>query len=375
MICHVLAPAEVGGLERVVRALAVGHRGLGHEVHVMAVLGRADGSHPFVEALRCEEIPVHEVVLPPRRYLRERRRVGRLCRELAPDIVHTHGYRCDVVDSGVARRLGIATVTTVHGFTGGGAKNRLYEWLQRRAYRKFDAVVAVSRPQVERLEGAGVPASKIHLLRNAWIGMEEPLDRSVARQRLNLDASGFQIGWVGRVSREKGLDVLLDALPNLADMPLEVTVLGDGRERAPLQARVERSNLASRVNWVGVVPGAARLLGAFDALVLSSRTEGTPMILFEAMAAGVPIVATRVGGVPDVVTEAEARLVPPEDPSALAAAIRAVTDDPEATRRRVEAARRRLEEEFAPDPWLAQYESLYRSVGRSTSDRLASGDS
>lgn len=360
-------------MERVVQALAVGHSGLGHEVHVVAVLDQAERSHPFAEVLSREEIPVHEVVLPPRRYRRERQRVGRLCRELAPDIVHTHGYRCDVVDSGVARRLGIATVTTVHGFTGGGAKNRLYEWLQRRAYRKFDAVVAVSRPQVERLERAGVPASKIHLLRNAWVGMEEPLDRTVALERLNLDGSRFQIGWVGRLSREKGLDVLLDALPHLADMPLELTVLGDGRERAPLQARVERSDFAPRVNWVGVVPGAARLLGAFDALVLSSRTEGTPMILFEAMAAGVPIVATRVGGVPDVVTEAEARLVPPEDPTALAAAVRAVRDEPEATRRLVEAARRRLEAQFAPDPWLAQYESLYRSVRRSTSDRLPSG--
>lgn len=358
VICHVLAPARVGGLERVVRALAVGHSGRGHHVHVIAVLDWPEGPHPFVEELRGGTVHVHELRLPPRRYLRERRRVEELCRRSTPDVVHTHGYRCDVVDSGAARRLGIATVTTVHGFTGGGAKNRLYEWLQRRAYRKFDAVVAVSRPQVERLQRAGVAASKIHLLRNAWLGMEEPLARPLAQERLHLDGSRFQIGWVGRVSREKGLDVLLDALPHLAGFPLEVTVIGDGRERAPLQNRVKRSDLMPCVNWAGIVPGASRLLRAFDVLVLSSRTEGTPMVLFEAMAAGVPIVATRVGGVPDVVTEAEARLVPPEDPATIAAAVRAVRDEAEATRRRVEAARRRLEERFAPDPWLTRYESL-----------------
>jgi glycosyltransferase involved in cell wall biosynthesis len=368
LICHVLAPAEVGGLERVVQALAVGHTRLGHQVHVAAVLDRDDAPHPFVEPLKCAGITVHELAPPPRRYLQERRRIKGLFRRLHPDIVHTHGYRCDVVDSGAARRLGIATVTTVHGFTGGGPKNRLYEWLQRKAYRRFDAVVAVSRAQVKLIKRAGVPASKIHLLRNAWLGMEEPLDRSVARERLKLDGSRFQIGWVGRVSREKGLDVMLAALPHLADIPLTLTVFGDGSERARLQARTAGSDLASRVNWAGVVPDAASLLGAFDALVLSSRTEGTPMVLFEAMAAGVPIVASRVGGVPDMVTETEARLVPPEDPAALATAVRALKEEPEPTQRRVEAARRRLAVEFTPDPWLAQYEALYRSIRRSPAD-------
>jgi glycosyltransferase involved in cell wall biosynthesis len=119
------------------------------------------------------------------------------------------------------------------------------------------------------------------------------------------------------------------------------------------------------ITWHGVVPDAGRLLRAFDVLVLSSRTEGTPMVVLEAMAAGVPIVATRVGGVPDVLSSADAMLVPPEDPAALAAAIRAVHDHPDAARSRADSARRRLDTEFALAPWLARYEAIYRQVQRS----------
>src|SRR5713101_3623616 len=91
-----------------------------------------------------------------------------LGRRLRPAVVHTHGYRPDVVDAGAARRLGIPTVTTVHGFTGGGWKNRFYERVQRRSHRRFDAVVAVSRPLVEQLLRDGVPPRRLHLVQNAW---------------------------------------------------------------------------------------------------------------------------------------------------------------------------------------------------------------
>ena len=104
------------------------------------------------------------------------------------------------------------------------------------------------------------------------------------------------------------------------------------------------------------------MFAAFDVFVLSSRTEGTPIALFEAMAAGVPIVATRVGGVPDVVSPLEAALVPAEDPVALAAEIRAIYRDPATGQRRARAARARLERDFSVAPWLDRYEAIYRLV-------------
>ena len=132
---------------------------------------------------------------------------------------------------------------------------------------------------------------------------------------------------------------------------------------APLWKRARAgSSWAVACTGRGCAEEAARLYRAFDAFVLSSRTEGTPIALFEAMAAEVPIVATRVGGVPDVVGETEAWLVDPEDSQAIARALAAIRADPAEARRRCEAARRRLEEDFSLEPWIERYEDLYRSL-------------
>jgi glycosyltransferase involved in cell wall biosynthesis len=304
------------------------------------------------------------VAIPSRAYLRERAAVAHLCRQVRPDVVHSHGYRPDVLDAGVARHLGTPVVTTVHGFTGGGWRNRWYEWLQCRALRRFDAVVAVSQPLVERLARAGVPRSRIHAVPNAWCEHARPLGREAARQALGLPQDGFVVGWVGRLSAEKGPDVLLDALPHVGELPLVVSVVGNGVERVALETRARALGLNGRVRWHGAAPDAGRLFAAFDVFVLSSRTEGTPIVLFEAMAAGVPVIATRVGGVPDVVSVADAALVPADDPAALAEAIRTVYETPSAAGRRARAARARLERDFGVVPWLKRYEAIYRGVSR-----------
>ena len=364
-VLHVLAPAPYGGLERVVRALAAGMARRGHEVHVAAVLAPngPPESHPFVAALAGAGVAVHPLVVDGRAYLRERADVSALCRAVRPDVVHTHGYRADVVDAGAARRARVPVATTVHGFTGGDARNRVYEALQRAAFRRFDAVAAVSQPIADLLLRHGVSERRLRVIPNAWDGGEaEPTSRDEARRRLGIDPGGFHVGFVGRLSREKGADVLLDALARIPGPPVTASFLGDGAESEALRARAARLGISGRVRWHGAVADARSLFPAFDAFVLSSRTEGTPIALFEAMAAGVPVVATTVGGVPDVAGDAEAWLVPPEDPAALAGAIDAVRRHGPRAQVRVRAARRRLASRFSPDAWLAGYESLYATL-------------
>ena len=362
VVLHILAPGAVGGLERVVRSLAAGHTALGHRVSVVVVLEPASSEHPFVHALRhaCHEVIT--LAVAPRAYLAERAAFAAVCGRVRPDVVHSHGYRADLVDAGVARRLGIPTVTTVHGFTGGDWKNRLYEGLQRRALSRFDAVVAVSQPMCKRLRRAGVPADRLHTIRNAWDDRVRFLGRQAARRQLAVPEGGQRVGWVSRMSHEKGPDLVLEALALLGDMPVALSMIGQGEGQRGLRQRAERLGVGELTTWHGVVPEAAALLPAFDVFVLSSRTEGTPMVLFEAMAAGVPIVASAVGGVPDVVSAAEAILVPTEDPRAIADAIRDVLRDPASARERAGAARRRLEREFTARPWLERYEALYRAL-------------
>ncbi len=366
VILHIAAPAEFGGLERVVQALALGFRGLGHDVHVVAVVTEAGAERSFLAPLASAGVHTHPLVLPARAYLRERAAIADLLHRVRPDVVHTHGYRPDVLDASVARRARIPVVTTLHGFTHGGWKNWCYERLQYRAFRRFDAVVAVARPLVARLERAGVPRSRIHEAPNALSAIAPPLERNAARQALGVSPDSFVVGWVGRLSREKGPDVLLEALPHLADLPFVVSVLGSGVERASLEARARRLGVDGRIRWHGEVPDAGGLFAAFDIFVLSSRAEGTPVVLLEAMAAGVPIVATRVGGVPDVVSPAEATLVGADQPVALAAAMRAAYQDRMAAARRAGAARARREREFGLGPWLDRYEAIYRLVATAT---------
>lgn len=360
-VVHVTAPATFGGLESVVAALAEGQRAQGDRVTVVTVLeaGADPDPHPFVAELEERGVPVRVFRLSARAYLEERRLLGRLLRELRPDVVHTHGFRPDVVDAGVARGLGIPVVTTVHGFSRAkGWKIRLYEALQIRSFRRFDAVVPVSRPLARELEQEGVPARRLHLLPNAWRPDAPPLGSAEARRALDLEPGGFHLGWIGRLRPEKGPDVLLESLAHLADLPWTASFVGDGPPQDTLEARAAELGLSDRIRWHGSVPGAARYLPAFDLVVSSSRTEGTPIVLLEAMAASRPVVATAVGGVPDLLQEA-GRLVPPEDPAALAAAIRDLHGDGEARGALGEAARARLDEWADLEQWVAGYRDIY----------------
>jgi glycosyltransferase involved in cell wall biosynthesis len=365
----VTAPAAFGGLERVVTALAGGLSARGHDIGVLALLDVRVTGHPLVHELTDAGVRVRTVEVAPRKYGVERAALSRVVGETGARIVHTHGTRVDVVDGPAAQRLGLAWVSTLHGFTGGGWKNRLYEWLQVRAVRRCDAVVAVSQPMAEGLRHSGVAAERLHLIPNAWSPRGAPRPRVEARDVLGLPADGFRVGWVGRLTPEKGADVMLESLLWLRDLPLGVSVVGAGRQSATLQERARAKGLSQVITWHGAVPDADRVMTAFDVLVLSSRTEGTPIVLFEAMAAGTPIVATAVGGIPDVLTDQEALLVPPERPDALATAIRTVFADPGGAAVRARVARASLARRFGTEPWLDAYEDLYLAVAGGTRGR------
>ncbi len=358
-IVHLLAPAPAGGLERVVHALAIGQQRQGHEVIAIPVADEWSNEHSFAVPLTRAKVPIEPIVVPGRAYRREQSMLGELLAKIRPDVLHSHGSHTDVVDRDVARRAGVAAVTTSHGFTRGPLRNRFYEYLDRIALRRFDAVAAVSRPLADELRNSGVPADRLHVVPNAWSQVSTPLDRASARQALGLAPGDFVAGWVGRMTHEKGLDVFIDALGRLADTPIRACAVGAGPERAPVEARAAASGIGANVRWPGLVQEAGRYFSAFDVLVLSSRTEGVPMVVLEAMASRIPLVATAVGGIPDVVSNGEALLVPSDRPDALAAAIRSVFENREAAAARSDAALARLNRDFAEQAWLSQYENVY----------------
>lgn len=362
-VLHVFEMGVIGGQFRVVEALAVAQRRAGLEPSVLAVVGSdALARHPILDGMDEAGVRVDRLRLRRgRSYVAERRGVIRHARATGTELVHTHGYRADVVDAPAARRAGFATVSTLHGFIGGSLRNRFYEYLQRRVIRGLDAVVAVSEPMRRSLEAGAFHPGLLHVVPNAVITSANALPREEARPALGL-GGGFHIGWIGRISREKGPDVLVDAVATFQGQAHAVSFIGDGPLKAALEERTEAEGLP--VRWHGVVHNADTLYRAFDCVVLSSRTEGTPMVLLEAMSAEVPVIATRVGGIPDVVSDSEALLVPPDDPAALAAAIDRVRSDPEEAAARASAAAARLARDFQPEQWVEAYQRVYESAMR-----------
>jgi glycosyltransferase involved in cell wall biosynthesis len=361
-VIQVVAPAAFGGLERVVAGLTRGLADRGHEVHVISIFDAGGRVHPLrlpdsTGAVR------HTLEIPRRRYDREVAEVRRLCQRIGRSVIHTHGYRPDVIDGPWLGPKKYPYVSTVHGFTGGGTKNRLFEWLQVRSYRGFDAVVAVSGALRQQLANSGVPHAKLETIPNAWPGNDAPmLSRREARERLGVPSDLPVIGWVGRLSLEKGPDVFVKALAHLNDKPWLAAVLGTGAAGSTLRDIAIASGVSDRINWCGNVAEAGTYFRAFDLFVLSSRTEGTPIALLEAMAAGVPVVATAVGGVPDVLGSDGGILVRSEDAGGLAAAMTMMLDNPDRAKSYVDVATSRLQTNFSRAVWIDSYERLYHRI-------------
>jgi len=361
-VLHVLAPMREGGLERVVAMMCVGQRA--NAVHVAAVVdpGAAD-RHPFIDQLRALGVPVTPVVVGARNYVREFRLLSALVARLRPSVVHTHGYRADVIGGAVARAHHVPAVTTVHGFTGGGRRNRLYERVQSLVIRHADAVIAVSTPLFQRLADDGVPRHKIHCIPNGFAPLVDTVTRARARHRLGIMTDWLVAGWVGRLSREKGADIMLDALAESGPR-WRLSIIGEGDEYLHLRRQAATLRISDRITWHGPIANAGSLFTAFDAFVLSSRTEGTPITLFEAMNAGVPIVAARVGGVPEIVSPSHALLVPAEEPSMIAEALAELHRDASVAANRSVRARERLLQSFSLAAWLDAVDAVYEAAGR-----------
>jgi glycosyltransferase involved in cell wall biosynthesis len=233
--------------------------------------------------------------------------------------------------------------------------------------KNFDGVVAVSNSIALRLEGSGVDDERIRVLPNAFRERAQPLSGDEARLALGLDGEHLHAGWVGRLSHEKGCDVAISALARLNDPRVVLSIIGDGPQLATLKAHALREGVAARIRWHGALPCAAHLYKAFDVFILSSRTEGTPIALFEAMSAGTPIIATAVGGVPDVVGAREALLVDSESPDALAWGINEIINvDRAAAATRATRASERLRNAYAIGPWLVGYSSIYAGISGSS---------
>jgi glycosyltransferase involved in cell wall biosynthesis len=294
------------------------------------------------------------------------RELTRLLRERVADVLLCHGYKANLVGRVAARRAGIPAVAVSRGWTWQSLKVRAYESLDRWHLRFMDHVVCVSDGQAAKVRRAGVPDHKITVIRNsarlAAFADADPVYRTRLHSYFPGDnAVSRVVVAAGRLSPEKGFGVLVEAA---ARVPGAGAVLfGDGPERARLEGRVRELGLANRF----ILPGFTRELDALlpwaDVLVLPSFTEGLPNVVLEAAAAGVPAVATAVGGTPEAIRDGETGyLVPPGDPAALADRLSRLLSDEALRRRMGRAARDRMHAEFSFDAQAEAYLRLFESL-------------
>ena len=279
-----------------------------------------------------------------------------------------HGYKADLVGRPAARLAGIPVVAVSRGWTGKTFKVRWYDRIDRLFLHRMDCVVCVSEGQAAKVRAAGVPDAKIRVIRNAARPEAFRDPDSAMRERIlaGLPQPGRRlILAAGRLSSDKGFHILIDAIPTVLARAPEARwiICGEGAERAALEQQVRTAGLTGVVVFVGFRTDLDDWMPNADLFVLPSFTEGLPNVLLEAHACGVPVVATAVGGTPELVRDGETGyLVPPGEAPALAdRIIRLLVDD--GVRRQMGAnARARVREQFTFAVQARQYLELFEEL-------------
>ena len=362
---------EVGGAERHVADLALALAGKGHDVEVAcSVAGALSG--PLEEA--------GVTVRPLTRSLVKRRvgpayaaRLRRIVKREGFDLAHAHIYSSAVAAALATLGTGTPLVITEHteALWQGWAARLVSGWASRRA-RRMIAVSSVIRDRL--IERDRVPHERITVIPNAVSRISG--DGSGADPPPDL-GDGPRVGIVARLQPEKGVADFVKAAARVAGSVPETgfIVVGDGPLRDELPVLAERLGVRDRIRFLGTRSDVGALMALMDVIAVPSLSEGSPLVTLEAMAAGVPVVASEVGGIPDQIRHRrEGLLVPPGDASSLADAILELLRDPARARTLGEEGYRRATSEFAHETMVARVEGVYRSaLGYPSEQDVASG--
>jgi glycosyltransferase involved in cell wall biosynthesis len=288
------------------------------------------------------------------------------------DILHSHGYKGNVAFGFIPRRMRkLPLISTLHGYTStaGLSKNRIYEWLDLKSMKYIDAVVLVnsgmlSDPRINKTKDIDY-----HIVNNG-IPISDPVTVDSINQQLDKEivdfcSHGFNVGSIGRLSAEKGHRHLLSALKLLLlqGIDAKVIIIGEGRERESLGRQATESGLKDRVLMPGYKKNAKNYLACFDAFVLPSLTEGLPITLLEAMKAGIPIVATKVGGIPEVLDNGACGLIiEPCKPDLLAQGLSTIFYNGSNVSQMAERACQRVKNNYSARAMAEGYLRIYEKI-------------
>jgi len=330
-ILHLIHSEGIYGAESILLYLAREQQRRGHEPVIGSIRDPGTPETPFEALARSHPLPVVPIRIAPRPTPGVVRSLLRAVRTVAPDILHSHGYKANILLGPLPRRLRGPMLSTLHGWTAARALSalRVYEQLDRLALRRIDVVVVVTRRMLQLPVLQTIPPARRLVIENGIPPLAQRLaDLAAAgaapppQELVEFVARRPTLVATGRLSPEKGFRLLLEAFAQAnvaASGKLQLLIVGEGSERERLARQIATLRLSDSVRLAGYVEGADRLLAHAAGFVMSSLTEGMPLVLLEAMQWRVPILATAVGAIPEILEEGQrGLLVPPGDVARLA---------------------------------------------------------
>lgn len=380
-ILRVIARLNMGGPAIHVSNLAAGLEPRGYETTLVAgSLARGEDSMAFLAErldIPVRTIPELQREVSPIDDARSVMRMREIIRELRPHILHTHTAKAGAIARAAALVSGAARpailVHTFHGHVLKGyfdpVRTAFFKKVERSLARVTDALVAVSPEVRDELVAAGIaPREKFSVIR-LGIPLEERLGDATAdldyRRLYGISESAFVVGWVGRMTDVKDTDAVLEIVGAARDRGLEavLVMVGDGPDRVRLEQLAHDIGIARSTFFVGYQPEVAGYYRLFDAFLLPSVNEGTPVSAIEALASGTPVVATRVGGVPDVVRDGEdGFLFEPGDTDGAAERLALLASDATLRSALGASGRERVLRRYSVSRLVEDVDRLYRSL-------------
>ncbi len=365
-LLHLTSSRFFGGPERQMLELSLELKP--HCQTTIASFSEGGRCRDFLRRAREQGIDAVSVPSDTPRLVAAKRDVRGLLRETAADVLICHGYKAGLLGLLAARSAGVAVIAVSRGWTAESPRVRLYESLDRRVLRRMDHVVCVSHGQAEKVLRAGVPVDRVSVIHNS-VRCERfaTASKSSRTQLANHFPSPPRliVGAAGRLSPEKGFEILVQAAAEVRAQCPDVgfVLFGDG----PLRSVLERQIVARGLQDWFVMPGFRddldELLPSLDLFCSSSYSEGLPNVILEAHAAGLPVVATAVGGTPEVVDDGETGfLVPAGCASALAGLIIRLASDGSLRERMGAASRTWVWEQFSFPAQATSYRQLFRTL-------------
>lgn len=374
-VAYIFTPIEFGGSERVnLNFLKTVNRER-FEIYPILLI-RPWEIETLVEAeLRKENYRYVKVPVAlkefgdPFRALRASYKIMNILRKNEFDLLHVHGYFASICSLYIARLMKIQCIATCHGFISTDQKLKFYNQLELIALRACQSIIAVSENVKETLTKNGITSSKIIVMQNAVKFREnnsiDDENRTMKRREIGIESDEFVCGYIGRLSEEKGLKYLILALEEIriATVSVRLVVIGDGPQRDTMMKLAKERNLVSRVIFLGFKKNIEDWLPILDLFVLPSLTEGTPMALLEAMSIGLPVIATSVGGVPNIIKDNENGIqVQPADYKEISRQIENFIRSPEFRKKISENAINTIKTKFNIQTWCRKIENVYETL-------------